>query len=59
VGHKLALFGVLYVEIEQCTAAQMREAHLDQNDISSRARDVINKLNRKTEKPDSKLVESG
>jgi integrase len=34
----------------------MRYAHLEQRDVSSRARDVINKLNKKTEKPDLKLV---
>jgi len=34
----------------------MRYAHLEQRDASSRARDVINSLNKETEKPDLKLV---
>lgn len=34
----------------------MRYAHLEQRDVSSRARDVINKLNKETEKPDLKIV---
>jgi site-specific recombinase XerD len=34
----------------------MRYAHLEQRDVSSRARDVINKLNKQTEKPDLKIV---
>jgi integrase len=34
----------------------MRYAHLEQRDVSSRARDVMNKLNRETEKPDLKVV---
>jgi hypothetical protein len=34
----------------------MRYAHLEKRDVSSRARDVINKLNKETEKPDLKLV---
>ena len=35
----------------------MRYAHLEQRSVSSRARDVINKLNKETEKPDLKLVD--
>ena len=34
----------------------MRYAHLEQRDVSSRARDVINTLNKETEKPDLKIV---
>jgi integrase len=34
----------------------MRYAHLEQRDVSSRARDVINKLNKDIEKPDLKVV---
>ena len=35
----------------------MRYAHLEQRDVSSKARDVINSLNKETEKPDLKIVE--
>jgi integrase len=35
----------------------MRYAHLEQRDVSSRARDVINSLNKETEKPSLKIVE--
>lgn len=34
----------------------MRYAHLEQKDVSSRARDVINKINTQIEKPDLKVV---
>ena len=34
----------------------MRYAHLEQKDVSSRARDVINKLNKQLEKPELKIV---
>ncbi len=34
----------------------MNYAHLEQRDVSSRARDVINKINTQIEKPDLKVV---
>ena len=34
----------------------MRYAHLERRDVSSRARDVINQLNKETQKPDLKVV---
>jgi integrase len=34
----------------------MRYAHLEQKDVSSRARDVINRINAQVEKPDLKVV---
>ena len=34
----------------------MRYAHLEQKDISSKARDVINKINKETLKPKLKIV---
>ena len=34
----------------------MRYAHLERRDVTSRARDVIDKLNREKEKPDLKIV---
>ena len=34
----------------------MMYAHLEQKDVSSRARDVINKINTQIEKPDLKVV---
>ena len=34
----------------------MRYAHLERRDVSSKARDVINRLNKETEKPDLKIV---
>jgi hypothetical protein len=34
----------------------MRYAHLERRDVSSRARDVINRLNAEIEKPDLKIV---
>jgi site-specific recombinase XerD len=34
----------------------MRYAHLEQRDVSSRARDVINKINTQIEKPELKVV---
>jgi len=34
----------------------MRYAHLEQRDVSSKARDVINQLNQRLEKPDLKVV---
>ena len=34
----------------------MRYAHLEQREVSSKARDVMNRLNRTTEKPELKVV---
>ena len=34
----------------------MRYAHLEQREVSSKARDVMNRLNKTTEKPELKVV---
>jgi site-specific recombinase XerD len=34
----------------------LRYAHLERQNVSSKARDVINKLNKDTEKPDLKIA---